>query len=136
MTLRPRKSTVQESNVSFTDAVQTALIRKYLDFDGRGRRSECWWFALFTLLVGMLAGVIDLALDTQIVEYLVAAALLLPGLAVGARRLHDTGRPGAWLLLLLIPFVGWLVLVAFFVLDSEPGANQYGPNPKSKPPLR
>ena len=54
----------------------------------------------------------------------------IPSLAVGTRRLHDTGRCGWWMLICLIPFVGWIVLMVFSALDSEPGDNDYGPNPK------
>ncbi|MEF2278572.1 DUF805 domain-containing protein [Deinococcus sp. YIM 134068] len=57
-------------------------------------------------------------------------AVLLPSLAVGVRRLHDTGRPGWWLLIGLVPFVGGIVLLIFYVLDSQPGSNTWGPNPK------
>ena len=59
-------------------------------------------------------------------------AVLIPSLAVGVRRLHDTDRSGWWLLLSLIPVIGWIVLIIFFVLDSTPGENQYGPNPKNE----
>ena len=61
---------------------------------------------------------------------LYALVLLLPSLAVGARRLHDTGRSGWWLLIGLVPLIGSIVLIIFFVLDSQPGDNPYGPNPK------
>jgi len=61
-------------------------------------------------------------------------AVLLPYLGVGARRLHDTGRSGWWLLLLLIPFIGWVVLLIFYVLESQAGENQYGPSPHPAAP--
>ncbi|MCC6909902.1 MAG: DUF805 domain-containing protein [Phycisphaerales bacterium] len=57
-------------------------------------------------------------------------AVLVPCIAVGVRRLHDTGRSGLWLLIAFIPVVGGLALLVFFVLDSEPGTDAYGPNPK------
>jgi uncharacterized membrane protein YhaH (DUF805 family) len=63
------------------------------------------------------------------IQGILQLALLIPTLAVGARRLHDTGRSGWWLLIGLIPIVGWIILLVFFVQDSQP-ANQYGPNPK------
>ncbi|ELR64794.1 Hypothetical protein C942_01882 [Photobacterium marinum] len=56
--------------------------------------------------------------------------VLVPAIAVGVRRLHDTGRTGWWMLIGLIPLIGFLVLLYFFVLDSNPGSNEYGPNPK------
>lgn len=57
-------------------------------------------------------------------------AVLIPGIAVGVRRLHDTGRTGLWLLAGFIPVIGFILLLVFMVQDSEPGPNQYGPNPK------
>lgn len=60
-------------------------------------------------------------------------AIILPGLAVSVRRLHDTNRSGWWLLIDLIPFIGSLVLFLFMIQDSQPGENRYGPNPKTAP---
>lgn len=58
-------------------------------------------------------------------------AILIPAIAVSIRRLHDTGRSGWWFLICFIPLIGTIVLFVFMVLDSEPGENQYGPNPKN-----
>lgn len=123
--------------MGFTDAVRICL-QKYADFSGRGRRSEYWYFALFNLLVGIAAGIIDVILGTDfdsgsgLIGLLVSLALLLPGLAAGVRRLHDTSRSGWWILIGLIPLIGWVILIVFFVQDSHPD-NSYGPNPKSAP---
>lgn len=116
--------------MSFTDAVSTVLTKKYADFSGRARRSEFWWFFLLSVVVLVLAYSLSLALET-IIPYAVAAlALLVPTLAAQVRRLHDTGRTG-WLVLIgLIPFAGFLLLF-WYAGDSEPGANAYGPSPKS-----
>jgi uncharacterized membrane protein YhaH (DUF805 family) len=57
-------------------------------------------------------------------------AMLIPGIAVTVRRLHDTGRSGWWVLVALIPVLGFIALLVFMVLDSQPGSNEYGPNPK------
>jgi uncharacterized membrane protein YhaH (DUF805 family) len=122
--------------MSFQDAVRTCLTQKYADFSGRARRSEYWWFFLFSLISGGVASVIDSILGTRygnatgLVQVLVQLALLVPGIAVGIRRLHDTARSGWWLLIGLVPFVGWIVLLVFFVQDSR-GENQYGPSPKA-----
>jgi len=116
--------------VSFQEAVTTVLTQKYADFSGRARRSEYWFFALAAFIVYVVAYGIGAAIGTMIPYYLVALALLVPGLAVGARRLHDTGKSG-WLLLIgVIPLIGGIVLLVFFVQDSQPGDNQYGPSPK------
>jgi len=121
----------------FQDAVRICLQRKYVDFTGRARRSEYWFFFLFTVLAGIVGGILDGIFrlrggpygSTGPIQGLIQLALLLPSLAVGARRLHDTGRSGWWLLIGLIPVVGWIILLVFFVQDSQQD-NQYGPNPK------
>jgi uncharacterized membrane protein YhaH (DUF805 family) len=56
--------------------------------------------------------------------------MLLPSIAVGARRLHDIGRTGWWQLIVLVPVIGVIVLLIFYVMDGDPGSNEYGPNPK------
>lgn len=88
--------------------------KKYATFEGRASRSEYWWFVLFTFLGSATAGIIGQALSG-----LFSLAVLLPSLAVGARRLHDTDRSGWFLLLWFIPFIGWIVLVIFAVQDSK-----------------
>jgi uncharacterized membrane protein YhaH (DUF805 family) len=116
--------------VSFQDAVTTVLTKKYADFSGRARRSEYWFFALAAFCAYVVAYGIGAIIGTMILYYLVALALFVPGLAVGARRLHDTDKSG-WLLLIgIIPLIGGIVLIVFFVQDSQPGSNQYGPSPK------
>ena len=123
--------------MSFQDAVRICLQRKYADFNGRARRSEYWFFILFTAIVGVVGGILDAIFGlrsgtyggTGPIQGILQLALLIPTLAVGARRLHDIGRSGWWLLIGLIPIVGLIVLIVFFVQDSQP-ANQYGPNPK------
>lgn len=120
--------------MSFPQAVSSVL-RQYVGFSGRARRSEYWWWILFTLLVSiavsLVENVLGLASETGggPLSGLVALALLLPNLAVSVRRLHDTGRSGWWILLGLIPLVGPIILIVWFVGDSAPD-NQYGPNPK------
>ena len=123
--------------MSFADAVRTCLT-KYVVFSGRARRSEYWWFALFTFLVSLVASILDLILDTDysrgsgLINGVTSLALLLPSIAVAIRRLHDTSRTGWWLLIGLIPIIGWIVLIVFYLQDSH-ADNQYGPNPKSAP---
>ena len=121
--------------MSFVEAVQSCF-KQYVGFSGRARRSEYWWFALFGLIVGIAANLIDAMLGTVsddtnvgVVGTIVSLALLLPSLAVAIRRLHDTSRSGWWILIGLIPIVGWIVLLVFYVQDSH-GENAYGPSPK------
>ena len=113
------------------------VLKKYVLFSGRARRAEYWYFVLFNLIVTLILMVIDLVTGTfsktlglGLLGGIYALAVLLPGLGVGVRRLHDTGRSGWWLLIALIPFIGAIVLIVFFAQDSTPGANPYGPNPK------
>lgn len=121
--------------MGFTQSVRTVL-SKYVVFSGRARRSEYWWFTLFAIVVGIVASGIDTALGsspadgTGVVGGLVGLALLLPSLTVQVRRLHDTGRSGWWVLLNLLVVIGWIVLLVFYVQDSERGSNRFGASPK------
>lgn len=115
--------------MTFTEAVQVCL-RKYAVLRGRARRSEYWWFVLFNLLTAIVAALIGLALDTSLVENVLGLALFVPSIAVGVRRLHDTGRSGWWTLLALVPVVGWIVLLVWAGQDGTPSDNQYGSSPK------
>ncbi|HEV7147700.1 MAG TPA: DUF805 domain-containing protein [Pedococcus sp.] len=115
--------------MSFADAVRSVLTQ-YANFTGRARRSEFWWYTLFTAVVYFVLGIVAAAAHTSVLTYIVALALFVPTLAVSVRRLHDTGRSGWWVLVDLVPFVGWIVLVVFCVQDSQPGTNAYGPSPK------
>ena len=112
-------------------------LQHYADFNGRARRSEYWYFVLFnfivSILIGLLLGVIAGLLNVPALVYLAylwSLAVFIPSLAVSVRRLHDIGRSGWWLLLSLIPLVGAIILIIWYCTDSQPGANQYGPNPK------
>ena len=118
--------------MSFIDAVRAAL-SKYATFSGRSRRSEYWWFALFNALVSIVGAGVDAALGRNLIQFVVALALLLPNIAVLVRRLHDTGRSAWWLLIGLIPLVGSIVLIVFTVQDSQPGTNRFGDSPKGAP---
>ena len=104
--------------------------KKYVEFSGRARRKEYWMFVLFNIIASIVAGVIDGLLGTRMIGSLYSLAVLLPGLAVCARRLPDTDRSGWWMLIALIPLVGWIVLLVFMCLDSTPGENRFGANPK------
>ncbi|MBF1375213.1 MAG: DUF805 domain-containing protein [Porphyromonas sp.] len=103
---------------------------KYMDFNGRARRREYWSYALCAFVIGFVAGLIDGLIGLHsILSSIVGLAFLLPGLAIGVRRLHDIGKDWKYLLIALIPF-GVFYLIYLFVQDSQPGDNAYGPNPK------
>ncbi|HWT21284.1 MAG TPA: DUF805 domain-containing protein [Variovorax sp.] len=105
--------------MDFQTAVKTCF-SKYTDFSGRASRSEYWWFVLAEIIVLIVASLIH-----QYVYVIAALGFLLPGLAVGARRLHDIGKSGWFQLLMLIPLVN-LVLIYFYVQPSQPETNTYG----------
>jgi len=111
------------------------VLRKYAVFDGRARRKEYWMFFLFNLIIAFLLGLIlgVIGVSESISSALCGVyllAVLIPGLAVCVRRFHDSGRSGWWVLVGLVPVVGGIAVLIFMLLDSEPGSNQYGPNPK------
>ena len=107
------------------------VLKKYAVFDGRAHRTEFWLFFLFSFIISFFLGVIvGLVGSLWFITTLYALAVLIPGLAVSVRRLHDTNRSGWWILTGLVPILGWIALLIFYVEDSRPGANQYGPNPK------
>lgn len=107
-----------------------SVVKQYVNFNGRARRQEYWMYYLFYMIFYVVLAVIDGVLGLGFLAPLFTLALLLPTISVAARRLHDTGRSGWWQLIALIPLIGLLVLIYFLVLDSTPGENQYGPNPK------
>lgn len=109
-----------------------ATLKKYADFNGRARRTEYWLFVLFSMVIAMVLGVVDYVLGTPgIIGLIFALAILIPSIAVGVRRLHDTDRSGWWLLIAFIPIIGTIALLIFLLLDGTPGDNRFGSNPKA-----
>lgn len=109
-----------------------SVLKKYAVFEGRATRSEYWYFALFNLLISVAIGIIESSLlkGSSLFGSLYSLALLVPSLAVGARRLHDIGKSGWWMLIALIPIVGWIILIVWYATDTQLASNEYGPNPK------
>ena len=106
------------------------VLKKYAVFSGRACRAEYWMFTLFNLIITFaLYGIESLAGGPGVVGGVYVLALLIPGIAVSVRRLHDTNRSGWWLLIGLVPLIGDIVLLVFMVQGSQPDENQYGPNP-------
>ena len=121
--------------VGFPDAVRLGL-KGWNDFQGRSTRAEFWWFTLFTILASFLGGAIDAILvSVGVVQVIIQFALMIPGVAVGARRLHDINRTGWWQLsylgfALIIPgLIAWAVLWYWAVQPSDQGSNRFGPRP-------
>ena len=128
--------------MSMMDAVKS-VFGKYATFSGRARRSEYWFFVLFSTLVSILLSILRgllggsdggsaLGMVFGFLSGIWGLAVLIPSLAVEFRRLHDTGKSGWFILLDLVPLVGWIILIVFLAADSQPGTNQYGPNPKGR----
>jgi uncharacterized membrane protein YhaH (DUF805 family) len=109
------------------------VLKQYVGFSGRARRKEYWMFMLFNMIASIILTVVDYATDlSPLFSGIYSLAVLLPSLAVTIRRLHDTGKSGAWILIGLIPFVGGIIILIFTCMDSQPNDNQFGPNPKAK----
>jgi uncharacterized membrane protein YhaH (DUF805 family) len=121
------------------------VLRNYSDFSGRARRKEYWMFTLFNIIAAIIAMIIDRILGTTFnmsvggmeqdlgygyIYLLYALVVLVPGLAVMVRRLHDVGKSGWFLLIVLIPLIGWIWLLVLYCTDSQPFTNKWGPSPK------
>lgn len=126
-------------------AVQSAL-SNYATFSGRAGRPAYWWWTLSVFLLMLVLNAVDAFLvgpllgfgasqedGGQPLSLLVSLALIVPNIAIGVRRLHDSGRSGWWMLLGLIPVIGILVLIYFFIQPSEDADNAYGPRPTWPP---
>lgn len=125
--------------MTFGQSVATCFA-KYVDFSGRATRPEFWWFFLFNAIATLVASMVDSAVSGRMhltfgttwalsadrpAQALVTLGLLLPNLAVGARRLHDIGRTGWWQLMALIPCLGLIVLVVFWCTAGDRHQNRY-----------
>ena len=131
--------------MTFSESVETCFA-KYVTWQGRASRSEYWWFVPFVFLAYIVGVVIDNVLGTAFtipdpmtgeetsagygwVTVLIALGLFLPNLSVVVRRLHDKGRSGWWYWIALIPLIGSLILLYWFVTRGTEWPNDYGPDP-------
>jgi uncharacterized membrane protein YhaH (DUF805 family) len=124
-------------------------LKQYVDFSGRARRREYWMFFLVNLVIVIVLSLVDTMLGTGgfratsgggsfyaanslgLLSGLYSLGVLLPAIAVAVRRLHDTDRSGWWILIGLIPIIGGIVLLVFYVLEGTRGPNRFGPDPKA-----
>ncbi|MEV7568467.1 DUF805 domain-containing protein [Streptomyces tanashiensis] len=109
------------------------VLKKYAVFNGRARRKEFWMFELFNIIISIVLNVVDMSLDIQLLSLIYTVGIFLPSLAVTVRRLHDTGRSGWWVLIGLVPLVGFIVLIVFAATEGDQHQNEHGPNPKLAP---
>ena len=108
-----------------------AVLKKYAVFSGRARRKEYWMFFLFNIIIAIVIGVVEGIVGSPgVIGLIYSLAVLIPGIAVTIRRLHDTGRTGWWILIGFVPIIGAIVLLVFMVLEGDSGQNDYGANPK------
>ncbi len=125
------------------DAVKTCF-NKYVTFSGRAQRSELWWFVVFLIIGSAVTGWVDTAIfgqnvmmvgdmgfayTTGVLGTIFSLATLLPSIAVDVRRLHDLDKSGWWLLIGLIPMIGWIILIVWFASKGTSGDNRFGPDP-------
>lgn len=107
------------------------VLKKYAVFGGRARRKEYWMFVLFNFIISLVINLVAAFVEILFfLYYLYMLAILIPGIAVTVRRLHDTNRSGWWWFISVVPVIGAIILIVFLAQDSQPGENQYGPNPK------
>jgi uncharacterized membrane protein YhaH (DUF805 family) len=116
--------------MGFGQAISSGF-SNYVNFSDRSSRSEYWWWILFYTIGIIVAAIIDgvIGTDVRIVSGLFGLAMILPNLAVAIRRLHDLDRTGWWVLLGLIPIVGWIILLIWYCTKGTDGPNRFGPDP-------
>ena len=120
-----------QRQVSFQEAIVRAIQGNYFNFSGRASRSEFWWFELFNLLVNSACSVLTVVMGDTIgtaISVIIGLLLILPTLGLMARRLHDVGRSGWWLLLLFTG-IGVLLLIVWWIMPSQEHPNEYGDEP-------
>ena len=113
-------------------------LRKYAEFDGRAHRTAFWMFTLVNVIISVILTIVDAVLGTGgdyggVLSGLYGLAMIVPSLAVGARRLHDIGRTGWWQLLALIPLIGIIVLIVWWATEGGKTPNEWGGAPWDGP---
>ena len=118
--------------MNFIEAINSGF-QNYFNFSARAQRSAYWYWVLFAVLLSVVVTLIDAAAFPRMrispITSLTQAILLVPGLSVGVRRLHDTDRSGWWMFLLLLPIIGPIILIVWFCYSGTSGVNRFGPNP-------
>lgn len=124
--------------MEFKQAVESVLKYNYANFSGRASRSEYWWYWLFTVAVSAVFGLLGMIFTNGnggpsfFISFLsgaVGLALIIPGLAVSVRRMHDIGKGGGWIFINCIPAIGNIWFLILCLQQGEPGPNRFGPQP-------
>ncbi len=114
------------------DNFRRIVTQHYFDFEGRARRQDFWYFVLVYVVIAVVLGIVQSIVGLgSILTGLLSLALLLPNLGLAARRLHDIDKSGWWLLIGIVPIVGWVLLIYWYCQPGTAGANQYGADPKA-----
>jgi uncharacterized membrane protein YhaH (DUF805 family) len=107
------------------------VLENYANFDGRARRQEFWYYVLANVIISVVLNILAQASSIfSILSFVYLLAVIVPGIAVAVRRLHDIGKPGILILVGLIPCVGFILLIVWYAQDSQRGTNEYGESPK------
>lgn len=127
--------------MNFVEAIKSGY-QNYVNFSGRSSRSAFWWWVLFQIIVSGVIMAVEGGGSSQTTDGMMSAsynagpigiiwslANLLPGIAVGVRRMHDIDKSGWWLLIALIPLVGWIILIVWYATKGTGGANRFGADP-------
>jgi uncharacterized membrane protein YhaH (DUF805 family) len=118
--------------MGFGEAISSGF-RNYANFSGRTPRSGYWFWTLFVVLVSLVAKIVDFGLTGDprggLVAGIVSLILIIPGIAISVRRLHDRDKSGWFFLLCLIPIVGWIILLVWYCQRGTTGTNRFGPDP-------
>ena len=129
-----------ESNYNMIDWWKKVVLQNYANFNGRARRAEYWYFTLANLLFILpfyILGFVGAASKSTAISILgfavyaiLAFGMLIPGLAVAVRCLHDLNKSGWYYLFVLIPLVGPIILLVWFCTDGDRHTNNFGDDPK------
>lgn len=118
-----------QRQLTFGEAVKLALTTNYCNFNGRSSRSEFWWYYLFTFILSAIINLFTSDTTATAGSGIIGLILLLPGLGLAVRRMHDIDKSGWWVLINFIPLVGFIIFLVWAAKDSQPTPNQYGPVP-------
>lgn len=119
-----QRTYLQGAPVNFGQAVSEAF-KNIFTYSGRASLSAYWWFALLAGVINVIFRILPASSAVTIIGGLISLVFLLVHLALGARRLHDSGRSGAWQFLYFFIIIGWIWLVVLFCLPGTPGPNKY-----------
>ena len=110
--------------VGFSEAISLGF-KNYINFNGRATRAEYWWWVLFIVVTGVVLATIDSITGIGALQNIFNLATLIPGLALGARRLHDIGKSGWWQLLWFAIIVGWIIMIVWYCKPGNQLGNKY-----------